>query len=202
MNGAHEEKDNRRPSELSAISNGQRYEGGPSKLRLEQDVAVTNYQSQTVSVLLGNGDGTFRAHVDYLAAGGPAGLLLGDFNRDGAPDLAVGNGYAAAMSILSNTGGTLLSTSSSANPSTFGQPVTFTTNVDASLRIFGQPQPSGTVIFKDGAKTLGSGQLSNGGASFTTSSLSVGKHTINAFYSGDGNFRPKQAPAFMQQVQR
>ena len=52
--------------------------------------------------------------------------------------------------------------------------------------------PSGSVTFKDGATTLGTGTLSTSNgttvASFTTSGLGVGQHTITATYSGDGNF--------------
>ncbi len=34
------------------------------------DLAVANWASGTVSILLGNGDGTFQTHVDY-SVGGP-----------------------------------------------------------------------------------------------------------------------------------
>ena len=46
----------------------------------------------SVSVLLGNGDGTLKASVDYRAGNGPKALAVGDFNGDGRPDLAVANG--------------------------------------------------------------------------------------------------------------
>lgn len=64
------------------------------------DLAVTNCggcmyhegpTSSPVSVLLGNGDGTFRTHVDYPAGNSPISVVIGDFNRDGKPDLAVAN---------------------------------------------------------------------------------------------------------------
>jgi FG-GAP-like repeat/FG-GAP repeat len=42
-----------------------------------------------VSILLGNGDGTFQPPVNYPAGPGPIGLAIGDFNGDGHPDLAV-----------------------------------------------------------------------------------------------------------------
>jgi hypothetical protein len=43
-----------------------------------------------VSILLGNGDGTFQPTQGYLA--GDSYLAVGDFNGDGFPDLAVTNG--------------------------------------------------------------------------------------------------------------
>lgn len=42
-----------------------------------------------VSILLGNGDGTFQTHADYATGAGPIGLVVGDFNRDGVLDLAI-----------------------------------------------------------------------------------------------------------------
>jgi hypothetical protein len=58
------------------------------------DVATANNDSNltgTVSVLLGNGDGTFRPHVDYGTGVGPYSVAVGDFNKDGKLDLAVAN---------------------------------------------------------------------------------------------------------------
>src|SRR5205807_5820717 len=52
--------------------------------------------------------------------------------------------------------------------------------------------PTGTVTFSDGTTSIGQGTLSTTGgsttASFSTSSLLVGTHTINASYGGDSNF--------------
>jgi hypothetical protein len=52
------------------------------------DVAVTNYDSGDVSVLLGRGDGTFEPQRRFDATSAPWGLAAGDFNGDGIPDLA------------------------------------------------------------------------------------------------------------------
>ena len=65
-----------------------------------QDLVVANYGSShyysdtvasTVSVVLGNGDGTFGAPQTFEAGSGPHGIAVGDFNRDGTQDLAVAN---------------------------------------------------------------------------------------------------------------
>ena len=53
------------------------------------DVAVTNGSDNTVSILLGNGDGTFQPHVDYPTGTRPTSVVVGDFNRDGNLDLAI-----------------------------------------------------------------------------------------------------------------
>ncbi|HEV3279584.1 MAG TPA: choice-of-anchor D domain-containing protein, partial [Terriglobia bacterium] len=57
-----------------------------------QDLAVTNEADNTVSILLGNGNGTFQPHVDYATGYGPEDVSVGDFNHDGVLDLAVVNG--------------------------------------------------------------------------------------------------------------
>ena len=56
------------------------------------DLAVANYSSNNVSVLLGNGNGTFQATVNYGAGTNPYSVAIGDFNGDGRSDLAVTNG--------------------------------------------------------------------------------------------------------------
>ncbi|SRR6266404_7624586 len=75
--------------------------------------------------------------------------------------------------------------SSSLNPSTFGQSVTFTATVTSSYG----PIPDGEIVkFFDGTTTLGSVALSGGIATYTTSSLGVASHVIKATYAGDATF--------------
>ena len=59
-------------------------------------------ESFNVSVLLGNGDGTFQAARNFGAGFDPTSVALGDFNGDGVPDLAVANGGSGNVSILIN----------------------------------------------------------------------------------------------------
>ena len=47
--------------------------------------------SHTISVLLGNGDGTFQAPVNYEAGNNPHGVAIGDFTGSGIPDIVVTN---------------------------------------------------------------------------------------------------------------
>ena len=72
------------------------------------DLATANYSSNTVSVLLGNGDRTFGARTDFATAGGPYSVAIGDLNGDGKPDLATANYGSNTVSVLLGNGdGTL-----------------------------------------------------------------------------------------------
>ncbi len=53
------------------------------------DILVTNANSSTVGVLLGNGNGTFQAVVTYNSGGSPESVAVADVNGDGKPDLVV-----------------------------------------------------------------------------------------------------------------
>ncbi len=73
------------------------------------DLVATNSSSgaivgQSVSVLLGNGDGTFAPARAYATGGNPQGVAIADFNGDGKPDLAVANYNDATISVLLGNG--------------------------------------------------------------------------------------------------
>jgi hypothetical protein len=73
------------------------------------DVVTGNDDTaNTVSVLLGKGDGTFATHVDYPVGGGVTGIAVGDFNGDGKLDIAVVYGFdlARVAVLLGNGDGT------------------------------------------------------------------------------------------------
>lgn len=76
---------------------------------------------------------------------------------------------------------TTTSLTSSLNPSTYGQPVTFTAVVTPA------PPDGESVAFVQGKNVLGTGSLSGGTATFTTSTLS-GTNKIKAEYSSDGTY--------------
>jgi hypothetical protein len=54
------------------------------------DLAVTDGDSKTVEIFLGNGDGTFQPGVQVSLPQTPTFVLAGDFNNDGKTDLVVG----------------------------------------------------------------------------------------------------------------
>ena len=87
---------------------------------------------------------------------------------------------------------------SSQNPSTVGQSVTFTATVSSGAG--GGPTPTGTVVFKDGSTTLGQCTLSAGGCSLATSALTAGSHSITANYSGDAAYAASVSATLTQTV--
>ena len=60
--------------------------------------------SGSVSVLLGNGDGTFKAQTTYAAGTYPGSVVIADVNGDGKPDLAVANWGSNTVSVLLGNG--------------------------------------------------------------------------------------------------
>jgi hypothetical protein len=80
----------------------------------KQDLAVANhgefpYTNGNVSVLLGQGDGTFPSTPAFPAGTNPWSVAVGDFNGDGIPDLAVANENSDNVSVLLGKGdGTFL----------------------------------------------------------------------------------------------
>jgi len=84
------------------------------------DIVAANFGSQytpstTISVLLGNADGTFQPQQTYVVGGLPtlpAALAVADFNGDGRPDIAVASDLVNTVSVLLGQGdGTFLSPS-------------------------------------------------------------------------------------------
>ena len=68
------------------------------------DLAVANWGSNNVSVLLGNGDGTFQAALNYGAGTEPSSVAIGDLNGDDNPDLVVANLGSHNVSVLLGNG--------------------------------------------------------------------------------------------------
>jgi hypothetical protein len=185
------------------------------------DIVVTNVCATdsncaygTVSVLLGNGDGTFQAAMTYGSGGNETqSVSVGDLNGDGKPDLLVANCTNNGSSLCDNnsspgvvgvllntsTGSTATALASSLNPSNFGQAVTFTAAV-TSLVFKGTP--TGAVTFLDGTTTLGTSSLNSSGvATLSAPSLTIGTHSITAAYGGDPNFAASTSQVLSQVVQ-
>jgi hypothetical protein len=69
-----------------------------------EDLVVVNRDGKTVTVFLGNGDGTLVNSETYPVGSLPQSVAVGDFNKDSWPDLAVANSGADTVTILRNRG--------------------------------------------------------------------------------------------------
>lgn len=96
------------------------------------DIALTTYNSTSISLLWGNGDGTFSSSISSLSVNTfLSGFVTGDFNNDGNPDIAVGewNSSGGQLSIFYGDGaGNFTKTSVLSALSNFGWPFSLLTS--------------------------------------------------------------------------
>ena len=141
-----------------------------------------------LGVLLGNGDGTLQSPLHYKSGGqDSAGLAVGDFNRDGRPDLVVTNQDSGTVGVLLNLtdAKTTTSVTSSPNPALLNQSVKLTATVTSFESI-----PDGsTVSFYSGTSKIGTSTTTDGIASLSTSFSIAKNYTIKAAYAGGGFFK-------------
>jgi len=163
--------------------------------------ATVTGASPTGTVQFKDGAGNLGSPVTL--SGGVATLTTSALTQGSHPITAVYSGDANNATSTSPgvnqvvnaaaAGATSTAVVSSANPSSVGQSVTFTATVTGAT-------PTGTVQFFDGASGIGSGTVSGGVATLTTSSLSQGTHAITANYGGNAGNAPSTSPALSQVV--
>ena len=157
-------------------------------------------QPVTVTATVTNSDGTTPTGPVVFAEGSTVYgtvSLSGGAAQIALPALIVGNHkitaqYGGDSSDAADkatftetiTGGPSTTTvTSSAQPSIYGQSVTFTAVVSGAAGT-----PDGTVTFKNGGAVLGTVALAGGQAVFAVSTLTGGSHTINAVYNGSSMY--------------
>jgi hypothetical protein len=107
-----------------------------------------------------------------------------------------GSNSTASQTLTVNTATTTTTVSTSLNPSSYGQLVTFSATVQAGSG----SGPTGSIIFLNGVTTLGTVPLTNGTAQLAVSSLATGSQSITARYSGDSNFAGSTSTALVEAV--
>lgn len=144
---------------------------------------------------------------DTASSGGTVtAVQMADGQAAGAPGTFVfwtaisGGGAHQAILVTqlpSGTNATTTTVTSSGGTVVQGTSVTLTAAVTSSM----QGAPTGTIIFFDGGAALGPAvALSNGTATFSTSSLAIGSHSITAQYSGDNTFAASTSATFTQVI--
>jgi large repetitive protein len=206
------------------------YGGDPThNLSISNSVMLNVQRSHTTTALTSSlNPSTFGSAITLTAAVSPStatgtvqffngGILLGSTNlASGKAQLLIATLPAGSDSLTANYGGdgsnagsisgVLLqtvnksksTTTISANPpsqATSGQTVTFTAKVTPSLA-------TGIVQFADGSAVLGSATLTSGMATFSTSSLAVGNHSIKASYGGNSNVNSSSSASLSYKVKR
>ena len=113
-----------------------------------------------------------------------------------AGDNNVSTSGSAAFSQTVNPSPTSVALTSNANPSTYGQTVTFTANVTAA---FGTA-PAATVSFYDGTTLLGAVNMATQPPQISIFYLTAGAHSITATYAGNSNYAGSTSAAVAQSV--
>ena len=150
------------------------------------DLITPNEFSNSISVLLGQGSGTFATAISYAAGSAPQGIAVGDFNRDGKTDVVVSNAGTNQIAILLNNGaGTF---SAPVKYSVAAGPITVAVadfNDDGLLDIASN---SGTLLFGNGAGVFGqaSSFASGAGGNYVTSGDLNGDGKPDIVTSGNG----------------
>ena len=133
------------------------------------------------SATLTGGQATFSYSGLSVATHTISASFAGDAN------LLAGNGSLGNF-VVSAANTTVTVAASPAGGVNFGNTATFTATVTGAFPGAGTPADGDSVVFKDGATTIGVGTLSGGVATFSTSGLSAGLHVITATFAGDANF--------------
>jgi Bacterial Ig-like domain (group 3)/MBG domain (YGX type) len=147
----------------------------------------------TIPFFIRDPDGN-QVEVQGLAVDSQGELIFAQYPGVGF----VGNPGLTVLANAANTFATTTSVTSSSATSVAGQAVTFTAVVSSQDPI--SDTPTGTVTFLAGTTALDTETLSDGTASFTTSALAVGSHTITAVYGGDADFVTSPSATLTQQI--
>jgi Bacterial Ig-like domain (group 3)/FG-GAP-like repeat len=132
---------------------------------------------------------TFGSETSYVTGSNFRSLLFpADFNRDGFPDLLIGDDLNAMTMLINNPGPVVTrQLTVQPEPSAIGQAFTLTATLGpppGSTQI-----PTGTITYSIDRVPVGTANLSNGTASLMLgSALSLGTHQISAYWPGDSNY--------------
>ena len=166
----------------------------------------------TATMSPGNATGTVQFQIDGKNFGSAVTLSGGKATSGSTITLIAGNHnitavysgdttYAGSTSSLVQKvkGKTACTWPTKPTTVSFGKPCTF--SVQIGVQSPGSGNPTGSVTFYDGGKTLGTGNLgADGHATFSISSLSKGTHSITATYAGDDNLDGCSSSAVSQVI--
>lgn len=147
------------------------------------DLAVTDGDDNTVRILIGKGDGTFR-WATTLVENNPQFVAVGDFNGDGIPDLVVSNPWGASPTIfLGNGDGAFKGTST--EPAISGPLALGDFNGDGTSDLAATNNMNNTVATALAHPSSATAKLG------AVSVAGLGPHLAAARYPGDENYNSK-----------
>src|SRR3989475_346792 len=176
----------------------------PGTTAVASPAGMVTFYDAPPSILSGSlstSGGVTTASVSTNGLGVGSHSITAGYAGDG--NFNISSSAVVTQSVL--TADTTTALKSSANPSYWSAPVTFTATVGVvAPGTTAVASPTGMVTFFDGTTSIGSGTLSTAGgvttASFSTSSLVLGPHPITATYSADGTFQSHNTSALSQSV--
>jgi hypothetical protein len=158
---------------------------------MDGDTVLATRTLNALGMASSNGRVTFPTSALATGSHSITVVYSGDTNFDGSTSTAVTQ--------VVNPASTATALSSSVNPSAYGQQVTFTVTV--TTRAPGTGTPTGDVTFWDGGTAVGTGTLdASGKATFTTSDLMAGSHSMTVDYNGGTDFAASTSTAVTQVV--
>lgn len=161
--------------------------------------ATINPSSATGTVTFKDGAATIGSGV---VTAGVATMTIGSLASSTHSLTAVYSGdsnhssaASAPVSQVVEKNNTTSTLTSDTNPANVSQTITLTTTISPNAA-------TGTVTFKDGVATIGTGAITGGVATMTTSALAVGSHSLTAVYGGDTAYLTSASPAINQVIQK
>jgi hypothetical protein len=161
--------------------------------------ATLNTGSATLAGIIGNDAVTL---VTGSAVGSFANGIVGNGKTVTVSGLTLSGADAVNYTLTQPTttanitaAASTITLASSANPSSSGQPISFTATVSASAGT-----PTGTVAINIGPTITGTVNLNNGQGTFSTSGLMTGTYSVTAIYSGDTNYTSVTSTAVSQVI--
>jgi hypothetical protein len=162
--------------------------------------------SGVLNATASDGSATVAGTFTYTAApqGGAAGAVTaatvlgaGEYTLSVSftPDSISYTSATGSVSLTVDKASPSVGLESSANPALVSNSITLTATVSSSAST-----PTGSVDFYDGTTHLGSGTMASGIATYVTSSLTAGTHSITAEYAGNANFSSVTSSVLSQVV--
>jgi hypothetical protein len=172
------------PAVLTVTANSQtRVYGQPNPTLTSATTGFVN--GQGASIVVGMPQLATTAVVNSPPGAYPVTVGVAGVSAPNYTITAVNGTLTVVKATPGQNGTQAVTLTSSLNPSTYGDVVTFTATVPADA--------TGTVTFLDGTVAIGTGTVTGGVATLTTNLLAAGTHAITAQYNGDSNYNVASA---------